>query len=187
MILPDPLPAAVPLDDLPETPGANATLQEARNWLLKALISLAPKRKGVQCPCCDRHDQIYGRNLNAGLALFLLRISQRFGDEWFHVNKDVTNHRDFNADYGKLEHWGFIERMSENSGPNKKSSGYWRVTPKGHQFVRGEIKVPTPILVLNNEAIGVAMNAVQIDIDTALAASGRSYAELLGKTKTVAA
>jgi hypothetical protein len=131
--------------------------------------------KGTHCPCCGRYTKVYRRKLNAGLALFLIRASRKYGDKWFHVNHDVKDHREFNADYGKLEYWGLIEPMSPTD--KRPTSGYWRVTDKGRQFVRGEIALPAYMLVLNNKVLEAAQAC--IDIRDALRSGGFDYAELM--------
>jgi len=152
------------------------TLQEAKDHLL------ANVEKGTHCPCCERYTKVYRRRLNAAMARYLILMVKKQGDPdgWLHVETDF---RDVSVpsrgDYAKLRYWGLIEARPDAETGGGRTNGYWRVTEKGQQFVRGETTVPSYILLWNNEPVGVSPK--EIDIQAALAGGGFDYAEVMGE------
>jgi hypothetical protein len=133
--------------------------------------------ESVRCPYCRQTAKVYRRTIHAGMAAQLIRI-YKAGliklDGWVSVD-EIYSHGT-SGDYAKLRFWGIIEPKDQR-GPDDNASGYWRVTPKGGEFVNAKIRVPTHVLVYNNECIGVD-NTVQMDIRVALGTQF-SYAQLM--------
>lgn len=93
---------------------------------------------GAHCPACERRAQIYPWNLR---------------DTWVDVVKQVC--RDprewvMLADYAEkkvqnsalVRHWGLIERSPGRREDGFPSTGYYRMTDLGRQFLKGEVSVP---------------------------------------------
>ncbi len=136
------------------------------------------KGKGVYCPCCDQRVQIYTRHLRASMAYFLVYLVKRGVTDWFHINRDMPEHRLMcGGDYAKLAFWGLLEAKPDEPDGKKSSSGFWRLTEKGRQFVRGEITVPTYVKLLHNKVWEVSAKC--FDITEALRSGGFDYAELM--------
>lgn len=119
------------------------TLEEA-----KAVLA-AGVDKGIKCPCCNRFNKLYHRQIYASLAKFSILAYKRFGCDWFHINT-VSAWYTGGGDYGKLAHWGLLE-YRENFDEDKASSGWVRISEKGAAFVQGEISIPKYVYLLNNE------------------------------------
>ena len=66
------------------------------------------------------------------------------GDGWVHHSECEYTGRDYN----QLLHWGLIETQRDSSGA-KRTSGFWKVTELGTQFLIGEAKVHKSILSYN--------------------------------------
>lgn len=56
------------------------------------------------------------------------------------------------SDLGKLRYWELAE-TADNVNPNKKTSGFWRITQKGREFAEGAIVVPSHVRVYRDEVL----------------------------------
>jgi len=116
------------------------SLQEAQQRVKLAMDS----KKKMQCPCCGKSVSPHRkRALNDKMAEFLVLLVRRFRatkGQWVHT--DTIDSR--GGDYAKLRHWGLIENKP-NDDPSKSSSGFWRPTQKGIDFVDRKISVPSHI------------------------------------------
>ena len=119
------------------------------------------RKKGCDCPCCEQYVKEYGRTIHTSMALVLVALHKHFtttpGLEWLHVSKFPVNERfNINGDYNYLRHWGLLE-------PHPEFVGHWRVTELGHQFVRGEARVPKKVFLFNNERVGASDQTISIE------------------------
>lgn len=120
----------------------------------------ANRKKGCDCPVCDQYVREYGRSIHTSMALVLIALHKRFDAndalEWLHVSRFPRAPRfNINGDYNYLRHWGLLQ-------PHPEWTGYWRVTELGHQFVRGEVRVPKRVFLLNNERVGASDQTISI-------------------------
>jgi hypothetical protein len=138
---------------------------------------------GCKCPACGQHVQLYDYKLFATSAyslILLYRMDKNSDQEYFHIREyaEAQKGKARAPHFAELRFWGLIQR-ADNDDPAKKSSGYWKITDLGKQFVRGEIKVQSRILVYNNKFQGFSAKSESIDIHQAL--SNRfDYSELMG-------
>jgi hypothetical protein len=134
--------------------------------------------ESVRCPCCEQTAKVYRRTIHAGMAAQLIRI-YRAGlnqpEGWVPVD-EIYSHG-ASGDYAKLRFWGLIEPKDQRTATDN-ASGYWRVTPRGEDFVLSKVRVPSHVLVYNNEKIGVD-DTVRVDIRAALG-SQFDYQQLMG-------
>ena len=109
----------------------------------------------THCPCCDRIGQVYRRKVSHGMVVALVAFYNASGPsrEWVHYGPTITKFRGAVpgiADYSKLKWWGLIEpkealafeKQAVRAAEDKSSSGLWRITPAGQQFVCGYIAIP---------------------------------------------
>jgi hypothetical protein len=118
------------------------------------------RKKGCECPCCGQYVKEYGRSIHTSMALVLIGLHKLFtadpGLQWLHVSKfPVPPNFNINGDYNYLRHWGLLQ-----SHPD--FVGHWRVTELGHQFARGEVRVPKTVFLFNNERVGASDKTVAI-------------------------
>ena len=62
--------------------------------------------------------------------------------------------RDHNGDYAKLRYWGLMEPAGK--------AGWWRLTPLGRAFARGEAEVPANALTYNRRLYALVGDPVSI-------------------------
>lgn len=132
---------------------------EAREWILENADD------GVICPCCNQHAQVYKRRLNAAMAYVLTLIEEWHYDqgvavgqgEWLHVPSYIAQKAASNpsraaavrGDWAKLKHWELIEEQPTQRGDGSRRVGYYRITQRGIDFVRGVISVQAYIWIYN--------------------------------------
>jgi len=157
----------------PTVPEQTDTLTQARADLRSRLDD------GVTCPCCDQYAKIYRRPLNANMSMFLCSLVKISRDRvaggyppWVSWRRiDHTS-----RDYSYARHWGLmVERPPDST--RARSSGFWKPTDKGIQFVMNQIRVPKRVHLYNNEVIGWDEETTCI-----VEAMGKNfdYAELMG-------
>jgi hypothetical protein len=164
----DELAAAVDGADLPDQP----TLEQARLWLGRRLLD------GATCPCCEQHAQVYKRPLTSSMAYVLCLISRHHGGAVsVHVPTFIVQHitkasvaAAVRGDFAKLRYWGLLDEVfgeRPDRSADQVSVGYWRITGRGNQFVRGEIRVPSHVYLYNGERLDKPVYTT-VDIHEAL-------------------
>jgi len=129
-----------------------ATIKELKAYLR------ANFEKGVDCPCCGQFVKLYKRKLNSGMAVTLIRIyNQNKHDEenWIPVKEFLRINKYKNShDWTLLKHWGLLQEKEQIENNINKSSGYWKITKKGKEFVKNKISVPNKVHIYNNIVLG---------------------------------
>jgi len=131
-----------PLDD-------NSTLGEAKAWLQAGV------RKGVICPCCTQYAKIYVRPLNSSMArdlIWLVRTYDAMGT-WVDVSLAPKSFH-MSREFAKLRYWDLIEELIEPSKKGARTSGKWRPTKRGIEYVHGKIALLSHIILFNKELLG---------------------------------
>lgn len=118
--------------------------------------------KSRDCPCCDRHAQIYKRRLHKGMALALIRLYRLGGAMHFIHIASFTDHVT-GFDVAFTRHWGLVESEElPDDVESKKTSGRWKLTLGGSQFVRRHSRIPTYVLTYNDKVLGFEGEGVSI-------------------------
>lgn len=125
------------------------------------------KEKGTTCPCCGQFAKIYKRKITSTMAKMLVNLYKRENKI-----KPITHYSDLtnnlinkqSGDFAKLRFWDLIEKVdfTDPTG-EKKSSGYWRITPLGKQFVEKKVALIERVHVFDNEVIKTSGAQVFID------------------------
>jgi len=121
------------------------TIQSAKQYIKENRI------KGVNCPCCGQFVKVYTRRLYAGMAYELIRLYNLHKG----TNFEMYIHHKFFSDtringISKLKHWGLVEEKI-NTDTKKRTSGYWKITKLGINFVLNKIAVYEKIILYKNE------------------------------------
>lgn len=110
--------------------------------------------ESVRCPCCDQVNKVYKRTIHAAMVVQLIRLYRATANHssgWVPVGEIYGSGG--SGDYAKLRFWGIIE-ASDHRTVTENSSGLWRITPLGEDFVLNRTPVPKHVYVHNNEKIG---------------------------------
>lgn len=108
---------------------------------------------GLKCPACCQHVQAYWRTINAGMAVSavrMLRLHNQAPGQFIHVPSEIGRR---SAEEGKLAFWGLVEEEATLRADGGRA-GYWRLTKKGVEWARGDIKVPRYAVVYNGQIDG---------------------------------
>lgn len=125
------------------------TLEEAKAYLSENML------KGTKCPCCKQFVKIYKRQIYKTMALGLIELYRQGGvKDFVHITTLLNNPeiaaRGLGGDFSKLALWGLIEEK-ENSETKKRTSGLWRLTEKGINFIKGKSSVPKYVFIYNGK------------------------------------
>lgn len=131
------------------------TIAEARAYVNSGL------RKGVKCPCCTQYCKVYQRQIHSTMSRMLISLF-RLGQGYHHLN-DIMSVKNGWGDFAKLAYWGLIEEMVDTGIKDGRTTGYWRITSKGIQFVLREIPLPKYAEVYNGRLLRVIGDDVFID------------------------
>lgn len=131
---------------------------------------------GTRCPCCDQNAKRYQRKLNSSMAAALCWMWSHARDLWIEVPQVAPAWVLKAREYPKLEMWGLIESKPKEQGQKGRTSGIWRITALGAQFVRGCCDVPRYAYVYNGNVDD--MSQARTDIRAALG-DRFDYAELM--------
>jgi hypothetical protein len=129
------------------------TIEKAKEFMRKHL------RQGVECPCCKRLTMMYRRALSSVGCRMLIRLylldkrNNHDGDAYYHVSVLQSTDSTGTNDFSKLAYWGLIQERS-NDNKSKRTSGYWRITGKGKNFVEGHSSLPSHVYIYNTQSFG---------------------------------
>lgn len=122
-----------------------ANPNEFKNWLMQK-----PHMQG-DCPCCGRFAKVYKRKLNSTLASQLIKFYRIGGADKFVHSRNIVLGTS-TGDFGKAKHWGLIY-AKENESDVSKTSGMWRLTKKGVEFVEGKVGIYQYALIYLDKVI----------------------------------
>jgi hypothetical protein len=136
------------------------TLGEARDELRELV------ERGHECPCCRQFAKIYRRKLPVATCRVMIEL-YRLGawDEYVYLLNvlDEMTGIAHQGGYVTMAHWWRL--MEQQPGEREDGSdhvGWWRLTPLGVQFVRGEATVPKYARLYDGRRMGLSGEPVTI-------------------------
>lgn len=140
-----------------EKPTDTTTLAEARIWLQYLL------EKGQVCPCCKQFAKIYKRPIYGTMAKHLINLywaSHIADGAYCHISSFCPKHP---GDFAKLVYWGLVEeKPKDEDNTSTRTSGFWKITEKGKQFVLNQISIPSHIRLYDGKLLGTTGQQVTI-------------------------
>lgn len=129
------------------------TVRQAQDRLFQIV-----KTDPVFCPCCKQVVALQRVVITPEMAKATILLHRHFSTvpDWAHVPTLLSEANRIGADvrgkdWEKLCYWGFLEERPHQPGLKK---GFYRMLPKGHAFVKEEVKVPKVALVYNGKHVG---------------------------------
>jgi len=117
---------------------------------------MQPEKDGKSCPHCGQFVKLYRRKLNSGMAASLYwMVEFRKPGQWIEPAAEAPRFVLRGRDWGKLEHWGLIERRQDHPG-------WWRVTVAGELFAKGHSVVKSHVDMFDNRVFGFSGDDVNI-------------------------
>lgn len=113
------------------------------------------------CPHCGATMRENWQSLSPGLVTCLvkaIRAVKEKKENRFHWHHDLKLSNNESHNFQKLRFHGLIAHAEEQN----KKSGYWLITSRGGQFLRGEISVPKRVKTFRNKVVGHDLEVVHI-------------------------
>lgn len=135
-------------------PTRGETFEEGRQQFYKKLQNDGE----AICPCCNRRGKVNKLKIHSTLAAMLCRLYRASIDQhdrpdgWVHLAQFKLEARSGN-DFSIVKHWGIAESMPADFSEDKASSGNWRLTELGIQFVQREISIKRNLFVFDDQVI----------------------------------
>lgn len=136
-------------------PNGDSLLREARAWLAAGMDT------GTHCPCCGQRAQRYRRKIAGRSVRAMVRMWALNGQDWVHLPTVVSGAR---ADEAKLAYWGLIEEQRVVRRDDGGRAGWWRLTDKGVDFLRGKVSVPKYAIVFDSRCVGFEGDLVDVTV-----------------------
>lgn len=105
-----------------------------------------------KCPHCGAGMKSFYHTLTPGLVNSLIKAIQFVhgaGKNRFHTQRDLKLSHNEAANFQKLRFHALVAHAEKN-----ERSGYWLITARGGQFLRGEIAVPRRVKTFRNHITG---------------------------------
>lgn len=130
------------------------TLEDSKEYLR------ANWQDGVACPCCKQFVKLYKRRLHKAMAVSLIKLYKLKDshEKYYHINDFVGIGM---GDFAKLKYWGFILE-AKNDDDMKRTSGMWKITQDGIDFVEMKRMAPLYALVFNSSLYGFTGEPISI-------------------------
>lgn len=136
------------------------TLESAKQYLRDNY------EKGCRCPACGQNVKLYPRLLSSSMAYALILIDKHTRDGKFrHIEnhfKELDIPSSIRGDFAKLVYWGLIEKYQQQREDGSNRNGYYRITEKGSDFVKGKISVVDRMFVYNQQIQGYGKDEITI-------------------------
>lgn len=130
------------------------------------------------CPTCGRYAQVYFRRIHTSVALQLIQAYKLGGDTMYiHTSKLIAKGTSGVGDFSKAKYWKLIDEMPHTPA-EKKSSGYWKLTDLGVEFVLHGLKIQKFAVVYDDKVID--MKGALLSIEDCLG-DKFDYGELMGQ------
>lgn len=114
------------------------------------------------CPHCGASLKAYWRPLNPILVRCLVKAYvyvNEHNQNKFHFRKDLGLKLWEYSSFQNLRYHGLIAHYKENG---ERLEGYWLITHRAAQFLRGEIQIPAKVRVFRNAVTGHSEQLVTV-------------------------
>lgn len=135
-----------------EEHGANELL--LREDLRHLLDSLSDIKRDDQCPYCGASLKEYWHKLTPLLVNGLVKMKQKIinkNENRIHLQNDLNLSKTEYNNFQKLRFHGLIAHYKDKNG--KKENGYWLITKRGNEFLKGSLAIPSRVKTFRNHVI----------------------------------
>lgn len=113
----------------------------------------------AHCPCCNRDATVSKQRVHATLAYMLGRLyaasMEEYGqsDGWVHLEKFSPGRHGSGREFAIVKHWNLAEPMPADLGDDKRSSGMWRLTETGMEWITLKKQITKVLYIFDNKII----------------------------------
>lgn len=118
---------------------------------------------GGYCPCCNRWGKVNATTLNGPMIRALLWMYRVGGRDWIHIPSQAPRFIITGYHVPSMKYWGFVEqyvappltKADRKAGVtrDKRTSGTWRITEEGIDFLFHGTKVADKVFIYNDTPI----------------------------------
>lgn len=108
--------------------------------------------ENTKCECCGASLKAYWHTLTPGLVSTLIRMIQAVktkGVNEIHLQKEVEMTKNQYNNFQKLRFFGLVAKVRNDDSTHK--TGYWLITNRGGEFLRGKISIPRRVKTFRNQ------------------------------------
>ena len=126
--------------------------------------------KGDHCTVCDRWGKINTIKLRGIMVKTMHWIHQAGRGDWINVPENAPKFVARSYAFSSLKHWNLIEQRyvppptkeEREAGAERevRSSGVWRLTPMGVDFIYNGTTVPSKVFIYNDHRVGASDEVV---------------------------
>jgi hypothetical protein len=126
--------------------------------------------KGDYCPVCDRWGKINTITLRGIMVKMMHWIYREGNGDWVDVPLRAPRFVSRSYAFSRLKHWGMVEQKyvpppskeEQEAGVERetRTSGLWRLTPIGVDFIFNGTTAPSKVFVYNDHRIGASDDVV---------------------------
>lgn len=112
-----------------------------------------------RCPTCGANMKAFWHTLTPGLVSILVQCIQwvhEHGKNEFHLQNDLHLTVNQFSNFTKLRFHALVAKV-------EGKPGYWLITTRGGQFLRGEIVVPLRVLTFRNHVMEHSKELIHIN------------------------
>ena len=112
-----------------------------------------------RCPTCNANLKAFWHTLNPGLVSVLIKCIQFVHDHnknEFHLQRDLHLSVNEFSNFTKLRFHALVAKVDNKPG-------FWLITARGGQFLRGEIAVPHRVKTFRNRVLEHSPELIHID------------------------
>lgn len=125
---------------------------------------------------------MYERRIYSSMAAALIYFYRNFDPTKFHHKRDLLKNNDLattlgGGDFAKLSYWGLIEEKPKEESEDKRTSGYWKISQRGIDFLGAKLRIPSHVRIYDGKVFGFTGDQVLV---TDCLGKKFSYAELMG-------
>lgn len=144
-----------------EEHGVNELL--LREDLRHLLDSLSDIKRDDQCPYCSAGLKEYWHKLTPMLVNGLVKMKQKIinkNENRIHLQDDLSLSKTEYNNFQKLRFHGLIAHCKNEDG--SRDSGYWLITKRGSEFLKGSLSIPDRVKTFRNHVVGHSTHLVSI-------------------------
>ena len=115
----------------------------------------AARDGGCECPVCDQFVKVYRHSISATVLKTFVDAFNAHGMNYFHIDYINKLNPKNGGSFAKLRHWNLIQELPKDpQDKSKRTSGQWKITSNGYDFIMNIYQIPKYALLYNGRCLG---------------------------------